>query len=371
MKKKRTAARWTMLLAAGLLSGLLAGCGSSYGETTEASTASTDAAYYYTEETADYDAGDYDTTEYAAVEDSAEAAAGQNDSSWESLSKNASGTDADGGSESDGETAADTSSGQKLIKTVSMSMETREFDTLLDSINAKVKAVGGYAESSNVSGSSYGYDVTNRYAWLTLRIPVDALDEFVAGVGELGNVTSQTENVQDITLDYVDTESRKLALETEQTRLLELLEKAESVEDIITIESRLSEVRYELQSYTSTLRTYDNQVSYSTVNLDIYEVERETVTTKQTFFGRVQSAFLEKIYRAGENLSDFGVWFLSSLPFILVFVLVVFLVVKLVRRAVRRRRQKKGTVQTAPVMTAPDRFGTEETMENKEANTNE
>lgn len=370
MKKRRTAARWTMLLTAGLLSGLLAGCGSSYGETTEASTASTDAAYYYTEETADYAAGDYDTTEYAAVEDSAEAAADQNDSSWEGLSKNASGTDADGGSESDGE-ITDTSSGQKLIKTVSISMETREFDTLLDSINAKVKAVGGYAESSNVSGSSYGYDVTNRYAWLTLRIPVDALDEFVAGVGELGNVTSQTENVQDITLDYVDTESRKLALETEQTRLLELLEKAESVEDIITIESRLSEVRYELQSYTSTLRTYDNQVSYSTVNLDIYEVERETVTTKQTFFGRVQSAFLEKIYRAGENLSDFGVWFLSSLPFILVFVLVVFLVVKLVRRAVRRRRQKKGTVQTAPVMTAPERFGTEETMGNKEANTNE
>ena len=58
-------------------------------------------------------------------------------------------------------------------------------------------------------------------------------------------------------------------LETEQQRLLELLETAESLDDILTIESRLTEVQYELDSKESQLRTYDNQIDYSTVYLDL------------------------------------------------------------------------------------------------------
>ena len=55
--------------------------------------------------------------------------------------------------------------------------------------------------------------------------------------------------MDDVTLRYVDVDSHKKALETEQERLLALLEKAENVEDIITIENRLSDVRYELENY--------------------------------------------------------------------------------------------------------------------------
>ena len=68
-----------------------------------------------------------------------------------------------------------------------------------------------------------------------------------------------------MTLQYVDLESHKKALTTEQDRLIELMEQAETVEDIITIEGRLSEVRYQLESMESQLRTYDNKIDYSTV----------------------------------------------------------------------------------------------------------
>ena len=92
----------------------------------------------------------------------------------------------------------------------------------------------------------------------------------------VSNITYRQENVEDVTLDYVDVESRKKMLETEQQRLLELLETAESLDDILTIESRLTEVQYELDSKESQLRTYDNQIDYSTVYLDINEVVRYT-----------------------------------------------------------------------------------------------
>lgn len=244
-------------------------------------------------------------------------------------------------------------SGQKLIKTVNLTMETREFDTLLENIQAKTTECGGYVESSEISGLSYYNTDGSRYAWLTLRIPADRLDEFVTVVSGLGNVTSQNESVQDVTLQYVDVKSHIEALETEQTRLLELMEQAESMEDIITIESRLSEIRYELQSYESTLRTYDNQVDYSTVTVSIDEVDRETVTEENPgFFREIGLRLSDNFYEIGQGLRGFGVWFISSLPYLILIFAAVWTGVRLIQKIVWKkpffRRKKKETAEDNP-----------------------
>lgn len=236
--------------------------------------------------------------------------------------------------------------GQKLIKTVRMSVETKEFDTLLEDLRRQVEELGGYIESSEISGSSYYSSSRNRYAWLTLRIPADRLDGFVTIVGELGNVTNKSESVEDITLQYVDVESHKKALLTEQERLMTFLEQAESMEDIIAIESRLSQVRYELQSYESTLRTYDNQVTYSTVSLDISEVERETkVVEKKTFFEEIRYRLSDNLYDIGQDARNFAIWFISSLPYLVIWALLIALVVILSKKWFKKRprigRKKK------------------------------
>lgn len=221
---------------------------------------------------------------------------------------------------------------QKLIKTVGMRVETKEFDDLMNNIKGRVEEIGGYIETSEISGNSYYSQNGNRYAWLTLRIPADKLDGFVMIVEELGNVTSKRESVEDITLKYVDVASHKEALAIEQERLMELLEMAESMEDIITIESRLSEVRYELQSYESTLRTYDNKVNYSTVNMDIFEVERETkIIEERNFFEEIQYRLGNNFYDIGQSLREFAIWFISSLPYLVIWaggILVAFVVIR-------------------------------------------
>ena len=236
---------------------------------------------------------------------------------------------------------------QKLIKTVAMSMETKEFDTLLENIRRKVEELGGYIEKSEISGSSYYSAYESRYAWMTLRIPSDKLEGFVTIVSDFGNVTSKNESVQDITLQYVDTESHKKALETEQERLLELLEQAESMEDIITIESRLSQVRYELQSYGSALRTYDNQVSYSTVEMNIREVERVTpIVEERTFLEEIRYRLSDNLYDIGQGAREFAIWLISSLPYLAIWAAVIAALVRLVRKLIWKkpffgRRKKK------------------------------
>ncbi|MEI3520938.1 MAG: DUF4349 domain-containing protein [Anaerosacchariphilus sp.] len=225
---------------------------------------------------------------------------------------------------------------QKLIKTVTLNMETREFETVLSGIQAKVTETGGYTETSEVNGSSY-YGRGNRSAWLTLRIPADKLDTFVTTVSGLGNVTSKSESVEDITLQYVDTESHKKALETEQDRLLTLMEQAESMDDIIKIETRLSEIRYELQTYETTLRTYDNQVSYSTVNIELYEVDRESAPEKQSFASELKTRLTDNIYHISRGLRSFAIWFAASLPYFAIFAAAAFIVIKIVRKIVWKK----------------------------------
>lgn len=232
------------------------------------------------------------------------------------------------------ETPVNTS--QKLIKTVTLNMETREFETVLSGIQAKVSETGGYTERSEVSGNSY-YGNGNRSAWLSLRIPADKLDTFVTTVSGLGNVTNKSESVEDITLQYVDTESHKKALETEQARLLTLMEQAETMDDIIKIETRLSKIRYELQTYETTLRTYDNQVSYSTVNIDLYEVDRESAPEKQSFASELKTRLSDNFYHIGQGFRSFAIWFVASLPYFVIIAVVALLIIKIVRKIVWKK----------------------------------
>lgn len=230
---------------------------------------------------------------------------------------------------------------RKLIRTFHIQIQTKEFDEVVEGIQAKVQELGGYIENSSLdSGSSY-YSNYNRYSYITVRIPSDKLDGFVDNVKETSNVTSISESTEDITLNYVDVESRKIALETERDRLLELLEKAETVEDIITIESRLSEVRYQLESYTSQLRTYDNQVDYSTVYIDISEVDRETKVEPKTFWEEVTEDFGDSLYGLGQGFRGFAIWFLGSSPYLILWAVIIGAVVFAVRTIGKKRRLKK------------------------------
>ena len=305
-----------------VLSGILAvsifGCGSKSMMATESAVA--DSAAY---DDMAYDSG-YDTTESASAEEAGGGA-----------------VTSENGIEEVQETD------RKLIRNVNLSLQTKEFDTVLDNMSQKIKDLGGYIQDSSVWGSSSDYS-SSRSASYTLRIPSDKLDEFIDVVETLGNVTYKNESVDDVTLRYVDVDSHKKALETEQERLLALLEKAENVEDIINIENRLSDVRYELENYESQIRLLDNQIDYSTVYVDISEVSRVTDTGKQGFFEEVASRFSDSVYVVLMGLRGFAIGILGSLPILVVWGVILAVVVILLRKFVfkKSKKNKKNTDQT-------------------------
>lgn len=226
---------------------------------------------------------------------------------------------------------------RKLIRNIYLDVETLEFDHLVDELQKQTEALGGYVESSSVSGNSYYYN-SSRYADLTLRIPKTKTDQFLAQVGDMANIVSRSENVEDITLTYVDVESHIKALRTEEEQLLKILEQAETVEDIMTIQSRLSEVRYQLESYTSRLKTYDNQVDYDTITIYISEVKEVTPTEELTIWQQMEKGFANSLKAIGEGFRDFCIWTVAHIPYFVILFVVVLIVTAVIKKIRRRKK---------------------------------
>ena len=202
----------------------------------------------------------------------------------------------------------------KLIRTVYMNAQTREYDAVMAGLDAKIRELGGYVENRDAYNGSEYYGRTNRYVDMVIRIPADRLDDFVTHVDESCNVTNTTERVENITLEYTDTEARVKALETEQARLLELLEKAQNLSEILEIEARLSDVGYELNSYASQLRVMENMVSYATVRLNVSEVEKLTPVKEPTVWERISAGFADSVEDVCDGFVDFFVWVTANSP---------------------------------------------------------
>lgn len=232
---------------------------------------------------------------------------------------------------------------RKLIKTVDLNVETKEYNGFMANIDSQVAKFGGYIEyMDSYNGSKYQNSNKTRTANMTIRVPQSKLTDFLNSVSDICNVVRRNDSVNDVTLSYVDTESRRDALKIEQERLLDLLEKAENLQSIFTIEERLTTVRYQLESMESQLRSLDNKVTYSTVTISVSEVKELTpvVEEEKTRWQEIGEGFIESIQSICESFLDFVVWFLINIPFFLIWGIVITVFVLIVKK-IRKKHTKK------------------------------
>ena len=236
--------------------------------------------------------------------------------------------------------AQEVSTDQKLIKRVNMDAETEDLEALLPLLMEEISALGGYIESQEIyNGSSYA-SYRHRNAQLTIRVPAENLNGLVDQVKGASNVISYSESVEDVTLTYVDMETRILVLETERDRLLELMEKAENMSDLLQIEARLTQVRGNLESINSQLKVLQNQVSYATIELYISQVKVYTEVEEQTVWQRIGSGFVKNLKNIGEDLVDFFVWGVTYSPQLILWAGILTVAVILLRRKPWKKKVK-------------------------------
>lgn len=234
---------------------------------------------------------------------------------------------------------------EKIIYSADATVETTEFEQTLEKLEALVRQFGGFIESSSVNGSNYysqsrGY-AGDRSAHYTIRIPCERFQELMGSLSTLGNVPYTYTYTENITSQYYDVQARLTAYETQETRLLEMMELAETVSDLIEIESRLGELRYQIESLQSTLNNWDRRVSYSTVTVNVNEVTVFTPEAKLTYGQRLGLAIRNGLQSTGDFFADFLLWFLEALPALLILAALTVVTVVLIRRGNKKRRAKK------------------------------
>ena len=219
----------------------------------------------------------------------------------------------------------DTLKPRKLIFRASLTLESTEFDATAAAIADLTERLGGYFSdtSSGERGSSH------RWANYTIRVPSARFDEFLDQAGELANETWRNVTREDISENYYDTDGRLKTQQTKLNRLRELLEKAETVEDMITIESAIAETEYEIDSLSGELRHYDSLVNYSTIDISLEEVYRltEVEQVPDTYFTRLGYAFKDGLSNFGDWLEDLTIavaygWIWIALLIVILVVLV-------------------------------------------------
>ena len=235
----------------------------------------------------------------------------------------------------------DPAKGRLLIRTVSMTAETKDIVSVKNDVEAQVKALGGYVENSSMSGTGKNKDL--RTIYYTVRVPADQLDTLVSTVGNSCTIISSSENSSDVTLEYVDTKSRVESLRVEYDQLLKLLEQAEDLDTIIVLQNRLTEVRYQIESAESRIRVLENQVLYATLNLTVKEVLEETEVVEPhivTYDEKVMNQFEETWENTVEFFQDLLLALIACIPGIIFLAVTAIIVLVIVFSARKKRRAR-------------------------------
>ena len=335
---------WIMAFC--LVSLMLAGCGSSSSYSAKEAGAPVpeyEDAYYGEEAAYAADMGDYYTDDVYEMEEAPEAGSAGSENA-EILNESAQ------------------SSSRKLIKNVNLNVETEEFDKFMANIESKVTSLGGYVEMSEISGRSLYNTTSNRYASITARVPNDKLDAFVESVTSQSNITNKTMSTEDVTLQYADTQAHIDSLKTEQQRLNDLILKAEDLDTLLTLEARLTEVSYQIESYERQIRSLDNKVDYATIYIYVDEVTHYTPVEEEPLSAgqRISRGLSENLYQIGHGFQEFGIGFVIGLPYIILTLLifgliglVIFLIVKAIVKAGKRNAEKNRMLQQQRIANAP------------------
>lgn len=231
----------------------------------------------------------------------------------------------------------------KLIYTAELELETTAFDDAITALDNLVAESKGYYEDRSIRQSGY------RYGSFTVRVPAAEYDDFCRQAGEVCHLLYANSSAQDISDSYYDTDSRLQSARAKLARLQELLAKAENMQDIITIESAISDTQWQIDNLSGTLRDYDSLVDYSTVRIDLREVYQlsDAAQAPLTFGQKLVGSFTSGLRSVGSALEDFAMWLAYSWVWLLLLAAATVVIVRIARRRGFHFRKKKKTAPEA------------------------
>lgn len=248
--------------------------------------------------------------------------------------------------------------GEKLVYTCNLEMETLNYVQTIQRIRENIEKYEGFVESENEYDDAYrwyyeDYIKTSgtKHMSLTVRIPTKYYNDFLSGIEGEDKIVAKNSYVDNISRQYYDTSAKIEALKIQQDRLLEMMEQATEIEDMIAIESRLSEVQYQLNSAKTSLASMDADVAFSTITINVQEVMEYTRSAepvkKNTFADRLKNTLSETWEFFWEMLEGLLFLVIRLIPVAIVAGVVTVIVVLIVKSHKKKKMKKMAAMQAA------------------------
>jgi uncharacterized small protein (DUF1192 family) len=231
-----------------------------------------------------------------------------------------------------------TIAGPMIVRTASLTLQTRDFEKARAGLEDIVRRHHGYSAQLTV-GSESG---SGQKLSATFRVPADQLDAAIGEIKQLSHVEQESQGGEEVTAQYVDLTARlSNARRTEQT-LLELLEKRTGkLSEVLEVEQELARVREEIERMEAELKNLQNRVSFATLQVELHEEYKAQLEMPPSVRGRLWNAVVEGFRGAADSLVGVVLFFLNVGPFLLLWALILFLPVRYVWRRVRAARAQK------------------------------
>lgn len=204
---------------------------------------------------------------------------------------------------------------KKIIKTYRIYLESKAFDDALALITSEAEKLGGYVSQSSVSGNaSTG---RSRSASYTVRVPSADAEAYLDTISAVCNVRSSSLTTDDITDSYYDSKARMESLVEQESRLDAMMDKAQTLSEMLAIEDKLTDVRAQINSLNKQIQLMDKSVDYSYVYVELSEVIEYHVEDP-TYLQRLGESFGGSFVNFAEVLGEALIIFIWILPFLLV-----------------------------------------------------
>lgn len=227
--------------------------------------------------------------------------------------------------------------GNKIIKSADIDVETKTYDNSVKDFEAMIIAYNGFIQDSNVEGGREG---ENRLATYTVRVPNQNLENFINKIGDIGVIVKKQIKGEDVTDKYFDTESRVNILKIERERVMNIMSKAANVSELLELEKRLSDINSEIDSLTGTLKKYDALIEYSTVTADIREVERIEPNKPKTFIDNIGYVFSQSLSAIYEGAKIFVLVLTAVLPFAVIIGVILIIIFAILRNRTKKIKKQ-------------------------------
>ncbi len=190
---------------------------------------------------------------------------------------------------------------RKIIYTASVSLVVENFDGLEQQIRETVSTHGGYLAQANLDRMQ---GESRRGRWRA-RIPVARYDDFLKAVAELGVPSSQQQNAQDVTEEFVDLEARVANKRKLESRIIELLDRPDDkIQHVIEVERELARVREEIERMEGRIRFLSDQTAMTTVDISAREERNYQPPQALTLSNRVSTAWTRSLDNTGRFFQD-------------------------------------------------------------------